>query len=280
MDANEISTSEQKKRIQTAALELFGSRGYAGTRIQDIAEKAQVHPADIYKFYASKRDLFDALQHPEFDFPDLAEKEKREAILKKALELFSSQGIANTSMDEIAAGLKMTKPALYYYYPSKEALFRTILEQPIGFVVLMPLIEELRANATLTLEDGLERIADAYLSLFYDPGFAGLMKMVLSEGMHEASIAEIFSEKVIQRGSGLLVDLLGRFLALERKQLIWSAQCFMQSLFGLGLTNVLMSPKNPASRAQMDEAARRLVQQFMHGIDGYQNPERESKEDL
>ena len=278
MKPNEASELNLKERILTSALELFSSQGYAGTRIQDIAEKAQVYPADIYRFYAGKQALFDALQHPEFDFPDLVEKTKREMILRQALKLFSQNGYANTSMDEIATSLKLTKPAVYYYYPSKEALFRAILEQPIGFVVLQPIFEQLNSNTSLTFESGLERIAEAYLGLFFDLEFTYLMKMVLSEGMHDDSIAEIFYEKVVRRGTVSLSAYFQQFLKLDSEPLNFAAQTFVQSLFGWGLTHVLMCPHTPASEEQMTEASRRLVKQFLHGIQGIENSDREMKE--
>src|SRR3984893_8372917 len=45
---------------------------------------------------------------------------KRSALIRKAARAFSARGFYNTSLDDIAAQLGVTKPALYYYVKSKE----------------------------------------------------------------------------------------------------------------------------------------------------------------
>src|SRR5215210_3810573 len=44
----------QKDKILDAALECFASQGYAATRIRDIAERADVSEAALYRHYATK----------------------------------------------------------------------------------------------------------------------------------------------------------------------------------------------------------------------------------
>lgn len=53
-----------------------------------------------------------------------------------ALELFATQGFEKTSLQQIADRLGLTKPALYYHFPSKEALIRSLVQ---------PLMEDLQA---------------------------------------------------------------------------------------------------------------------------------------
>jgi len=47
---------------------------------------------------------------------------KREAVLKTAAHMFLVHGYQRSSMSLLAAQLKITKPALYYYFPNKEQL--------------------------------------------------------------------------------------------------------------------------------------------------------------
>jgi AcrR family transcriptional regulator len=54
--------------------------------------------------------------------------DRRSAIRDVALELFSQHGYEKTSLREIAERLGMTKAALYYHYPSKQALLLSIIE--------------------------------------------------------------------------------------------------------------------------------------------------------
>ena len=47
---------------------------------------------------------------------------KREAVILAAARAFQARGYHNTSLDDLAASLKVTKPTLYLYVPNKEAI--------------------------------------------------------------------------------------------------------------------------------------------------------------
>ena len=47
---------------------------------------------------------------------------KREAVIHAAARAFERRGFHNTTLDDIAAALEVTKPTLYYYVGSKEQL--------------------------------------------------------------------------------------------------------------------------------------------------------------
>lgn len=49
-------------------------------------------------------------------------------IQDAARELFAQKGVHRTSLQEIAARLGITKPALYYHFSSREELVRSILQ--------------------------------------------------------------------------------------------------------------------------------------------------------
>jgi AcrR family transcriptional regulator len=57
---------------------------------------------------------------------------KRDAVIRTAARAFDQHGYHNTSLDDIAAALGVTKPTVYYYVPNKEQLlfecFRAGLE--------------------------------------------------------------------------------------------------------------------------------------------------------
>jgi AcrR family transcriptional regulator len=58
---------------------------------------------------------------------------KRDAVIRAAAKAFNDRGYHNTSLDDIAAALGVTKPTVYYYVTNKEQLlfecFRTGLER-------------------------------------------------------------------------------------------------------------------------------------------------------
>jgi AcrR family transcriptional regulator len=48
-------------RIEEAALRCFAERGYGGTSMAEIAAAAQTAPGNVYRYFASKEALFDAV---------------------------------------------------------------------------------------------------------------------------------------------------------------------------------------------------------------------------
>jgi TetR/AcrR family transcriptional regulator len=52
----------------------------------------------------------------------------RERLLSAALELFTSRGYASASVREIAAAAGVNKPALYYYFGSKEGIYLELMQ--------------------------------------------------------------------------------------------------------------------------------------------------------
>jgi AcrR family transcriptional regulator len=53
----------------------------------------------------------------------------RRALLDSATALFAERGYARTSLEEIAAGARVTKGALYGHFDGKQALFRAVLDE-------------------------------------------------------------------------------------------------------------------------------------------------------
>ncbi|MEQ1769087.1 MAG: TetR family transcriptional regulator C-terminal domain-containing protein [Devosia sp.] len=55
------------------------------------------------------------------------QREKQDAILEAALNVFSLHGFRGATIDQIAEAAGMSKPNLLYYFPSKEAMHRQLL---------------------------------------------------------------------------------------------------------------------------------------------------------
>lgn len=58
----------------------------------------------------------------------------REKIHTVALELFVTQGFAGTTMQDIADRLDLTKTALYYHFPNKATLIRSVVQPAVDDV--------------------------------------------------------------------------------------------------------------------------------------------------
>jgi AcrR family transcriptional regulator len=59
---------------------------------------------------------------------------KREAVLRTAAHLFLEHGYQKSSMSMLAAQLKITKPALYYYFRNKEEILVECYRNGIAYI--------------------------------------------------------------------------------------------------------------------------------------------------
>ncbi|HEX4345409.1 MAG TPA: helix-turn-helix domain-containing protein [Solirubrobacteraceae bacterium] len=59
----------------------------------------------------------------------LQRDERRELLLARATELFSSHGYEGLSMSQLAREAQISKALLYHYFPSKRRLFEAALEE-------------------------------------------------------------------------------------------------------------------------------------------------------
>ncbi len=59
-------------------------------------------------------------------------KEKETLIIQAARERFAHYGFSKVTMDEIAGDVEMGKASLYYYFPTKEDLFRAVISQELN----------------------------------------------------------------------------------------------------------------------------------------------------
>ncbi|WP_349365039.1 MAG: HTH-type transcriptional regulator RutR [Roseitalea porphyridii] len=86
--------------------------------------------------------------------------ENRALIMQAALDVFSTDGYRGATVDRIAERAGMSKTNLLYYYPSKEEIYRSAIEQTVEdwldpFAAIDPdgdPIEELRRYITIKLE--------------------------------------------------------------------------------------------------------------------------------
>ena len=55
--------------------------------------------------------------------------ERKPTILKVAQDLFSKFGLEKTTMDEIAKMARMGKASIYYYFKSKESIYKEVIQK-------------------------------------------------------------------------------------------------------------------------------------------------------
>jgi AcrR family transcriptional regulator len=78
---------------------------------------------------------------------------KKEAVLQTAVQMFIENGYRQTSVDDMAKRLKITKPALYHYFHNKEEIYLECYRR--GIALTQANLDRIRAHAG----SGLEKVA-------------------------------------------------------------------------------------------------------------------------
>lgn len=103
------------------------------------------------------------------------EKPTREAVLESAIAAFGRKGYAGTSVNDILHATGLSKPTLYYYFDSKEALFCAILESAYDGSA-----QRVQSKMQM-VEECSERLVEMAVGLFEFAGtHQNLMRLVFS----------------------------------------------------------------------------------------------------
>ena len=97
--------------------------------------------------------------------------QRREQILKAALEIFSQKGYAAATIPEIAGAAGVAAGTIYLYYASKRELFVAVIK---GFVITTPLLKLINKIPQGDISAVLKSIIKDRLDLIKNPTFARL----------------------------------------------------------------------------------------------------------
>jgi AcrR family transcriptional regulator len=144
----------------------------------------------------------------------LGPERRRPMVLDAAFELFLDRGYEGTSMEAIAAAAGITKPVVYACYPSKEDLFKALLEREEGRV-----LAEIAAAIPGTAEaDNLEATLVRGFTAFLRAVAASpraYRVILLGEGGGNAAVTRRIQrgrERQVEAVAALARPLLGRGL--------------------------------------------------------------------
>ena len=176
-------------------------------------------------------------------------KEKR--ILEAAQTIFASAGYSGATMDAVAAAAGLTKPTLYQYYASKEALFAAMMSARRDDMLVA-----FESDDAASMVAQLHRFAWAYADTVMRPDLLSLARLIISEAQRFPEIGQTYQASGPDRVLAGMMEFLGAQrdagrLAFDDNELA------AQDLWGLILsaprTRALYQPDNPPKR---DELAR------------------------
>ncbi len=128
---------------------------------------------------------------------------KQQAILTSAWRAFSTYGFRKTSMDDIARGAGMSRPALYLHYRNKEDIYRHLVKRHYDEAV----------QAVRTALAGPGPVPDLLDAAFVASG-GDVVEVMLStpHGMELLDAGMSTSAEIVQDGEARLVEVYAEWL--------------------------------------------------------------------
>jgi AcrR family transcriptional regulator len=156
-------------------------------------------------------------------------------ILDAALKVFAATGYTGTTMDAVAAEAGVTKPTLYSYFPSKDALFQAMM---LGKRDLMLDVFE---HPTGNMVADLHGFAWAYADTVMRPDMLSLARLIIGEVGRFPEIGRAYQAS----GPDHLLRGITRYLEAQRdagRLEFDDAELAAQDLWGL----ILSAPRTQA----------------------------------
>jgi AcrR family transcriptional regulator len=185
---------------------------------------------------------------------------RERAILDAALTVFAAHGYSGTSMDAVASQAGVTKPTLYSYFPSKEALFQAML------LAKRDLMLDVFDHPSGDMVADLFRFSHAYADTVMRPDMLSLARLIIGEVTRFPEIGRAYQAS----GPDQLLHGIMRYLETQRasgRLAFDDAELAAQDLWGLILsaprTQGLHRPDALPDRATLDRYIRNGLKVFL-----------------
>jgi TetR/AcrR family transcriptional regulator len=194
------------------------------------------------------------------------QEEKEELILEAALDVFSVNGFRGSTIDQIAEAAGMSKPNLLYYFRTKEAIHRQLIDR-----VLMTWLEPLRAfDAAGSPESEIRSYIRRKLEMARDfPRESRLFANEILQGAPhiedelKGPLKELVDEKAeVIRGWARA----GKIARCDPYHLIFSIWSTTQHYADFDVQVRAVLGQDMSGEGRFDDAARFLEQIFMDGL--------------
>lgn len=188
--------------------------------------------------------MIETMPQPASERPATVTGRKLETVTRAAWQLFLDHGFSATSMDAVAKSAGVSKATLYAYFPSKEALFASLIVAEC---------EDLERNLPLPdlspgLEHGLREFARQYLQLFITRKDFAFVRIIANESGRFPELGRLFFDSGPVARTRRLAQFLEKAKAqglLEFDDAVETADQFLSLVRGelplrvvLGLTDI------------------------------------------
>lgn len=156
-------------------------------------------------------------------------EEKQRVILDTAAEVFAEQGMEKASMAQVAARAQISKPLLYHYYPSKDALIFAIITTHLE--ELDTAIEAADDDLDLAPDQRLRRLVGAVLESYRGADNEHKVQLNATAALSDEQKTQItaLERRIVRRFAAILEQINPDLNSRERPLLM----PVTMSLFGM-----------------------------------------------
>ncbi len=166
-------------------------------------------------------------------------EDRREQIIDAAMRVFSQKGFTRATNKDVAHEAGITPGLIYYYFESKEALLKAILEERSPLPVVTSLPAQMLA---LPPEVFLCFLIQRVLGIVESEKFVQLLLVIFSEMTHNVNLSEI----VLGLFQHILAFVGGYFKSkmetgeLRQADVAFTVQVFIGSVMGFVLRRQIL----------------------------------------
>jgi AcrR family transcriptional regulator len=185
----------------------------------------------------------------------------REQILAAALRRFAAGGYAAVSVQDIVSDARVTKPALYYYFPGKAHLYSALVDSAHDERYRL-MQEAVRSGGTV-----LEQLQRIVASLFeFTRRNRDLMRLAFATAFAAPSELpeDVRALKKGRRNYEFVRDLIERAQAAGELDRQFDSEELAFGIYGQMNTYVMVHLMWPSCRLNQ-RTAQRVVELFLHG---------------
>lgn len=193
-----------------------------------------------------------------------ASGDRRGQIVEAAFRVFSRKGFTAATNREIAEAAGITPGLIYWYFPTKEALFLETVYAKSPVLAVVRLTDELLEAPPRAF---FHRVASMIFAQIYEqPRMMATLRFLLAEALRTPAVRRLFREHALRRG----LDALARYIArqVDRGTLRpMDPQVAGRLFLGMVMSQVLLGrllefPPPLPTRVLVDE----LVETYLRGV--------------
>jgi TetR/AcrR family transcriptional regulator len=204
--------------------------------------------------------------HPPQETRTGIRQENEAAILKAAEEVFAQYGFKGATTAMIAERAGIPKANLHYYFPTKIALYRTVVDDIFNIWLAS-------ANSFDESDDPVEALT-SYINEKMDISRAHPMgsKVWANEIIHKAPVIQDYLETTLRDWTDSRIAVIqrwieeGRIAPINPKYLLYMIWATTQHYADFGHQIATLNGGEPLSDAQFEEAKRDVVEIILRGV--------------